>query len=725
MVVGGYYLLSSGGVAQSIVYPTIGCTYALLMLVGVRLHRPERPAIWYLFAAGQLMSVSGDVVWNYYVYVLHQEPFPSLADVFYLSSYPLLVAGFVRLVHQHRDRDPRAVLDAAIVATGTGLVFWVFILHPAATASAATLLERVINTAYPAADVMLLAILAGLFTGSRAGHPSARLLGAAAVALLSADVAYATLGELINVEQGGPVDALFMSSYVLWGAAALHPSMAARRAETSPAGRVQVRRGRQALLTASSLLAPGLLFLPGVSGRRGDWMVAAAGAVVLFLLISARMSGFLKQIQKQAGDLETLALHDELTGLANRRQFQTLLRAALTTGPCCVALLDLTGFKKVNDQLGHHVGDQLLAEVAGRLTAAAGDLASVARMGGDEFAFLMPGASPEAATRMAERIGQQLAKPIRAAGHDLLIRANIGLADTGPFTEPPEALRRADVAMYAAKGAGEPYRWYVADFDRGADEDARIGAELRTAMDAGHLRLVYQPIVELPTGRLVAVEALVRWHHPERGVIGPADFIPVAERDGTIVELGAWILREACRQLAIWRAEPGSGAPPRVTVNVSARQLARPGLVDTVRDALTVNGLPAASLTVEVTETAVFESGRSVEALHRLDEMGVRIALDDFGTGHSSLTLLQTVPAHALKVDKSFVDQVAAGGRPAVIAATLIKVAEGLGMSAVAEGVETAEQAAELHRLGYQLAQGYYFGRPTENPRSADAALAG
>jgi diguanylate cyclase len=350
------------------------------------------------------------------------------------------------------------------------------------------------------------------------------------------------------------------------------------------------------------------------------------------------------------------------------------------------------------------------------LTAAGGGTASVARMGGDEFAFVMPGATSEAAAGLAERIGRLLAQPVLAAGRDLLVGANVGLAETAGLDDPLEALRRADVAMYAAKELGEPYRWYQPDLDRSAGEEARIGAELHTALDQGQLRLAYQPIVELPTGRLVAVEALVRWHHPERGMIAPAEFIPVAERNGTIVEIGAWVLREACRQAARWRTDHGPDAPGRVSVNVSARQLVRPSFVEVVASALADSGLPGACLSVEVTETAVFEGGVALQTLRQLDAMGVGIALDDFGTGHSSLTLLQTVPAHVLKVDKSFVDEVTAGGRPAVIAAALIQVADGLGMAAVAEGVETAEQAAELHRLGYRLAQGYHFGRPAEQP---------
>jgi len=254
---------------------------------------------------------------------------------------------------------------------------------------------------------------------------------------------------------------------------------------------------------------------------------------------------------------------------------------------------------------------------------------------------------------------------------------------------------------------------------------ARLGAELRTALDAGHFRVVYQPIVELPTGRTWAVEALVRWEHPERGTVSPAEFIPVAEQNGLIVELGVWILRTACLRLAGWRAELGADAPHRVSVNVSAKQLARPGFAATVAAVLAETGLPAKCLTAEVTETAVFEGGQAVTALHELRTLGVRIALDDFGTGHSSLGLLQTVPVDTIKVDKSFVDRITEAGRHAVIAEALIRISDGLGLSAVAEGVETAEQAEALSRLGYRYLQGYHYGRPAADPTfGAERAVA-
>ncbi|GAA0583895.1 hypothetical protein GCM10010172_81070 [Paractinoplanes ferrugineus] len=276
--------------------------------------------------------------------------------------------------------------------------------------------------------------------------------------------------------------------------------------------------------------------------------------------------------------------------------------------------------------------------------------------------------------------------------------------------------------MYAAKAGGRPWRRYTPDLDEGSDEKAQLGADIRHGLDTGQFKLVYQPIVTLPEGRTVAVETLVRWVHPTRGMVSPVDFIPVAEESGLIVELGEWILRAACRQAAWWKDTLGDQGPLYVAVNVSARQLAEPDFARTVAAVLAWSGMPASMLTVEITETAVFAGGQAVETVKALRELGVKIALDDFGTGHSSLGLLRTLPIDCLKVDKQFVDTVTMAGPYSVIAQALIQVAEGLDLAAVAEGVETAEQAAELHRIGYRFAQGFYFGRPVDDPFPAEVA---
>jgi diguanylate cyclase (GGDEF)-like protein len=567
-------------------------------------------------------------------------------------------------------------------------------------------------------------MLARLFTGAGGRSASARLLGVAALLLLVADVSFSLL-TLYSTHTGGILDAAWLLSYVTWAAAALHPSMRTPGVTAGPDRPARVGRGRLLLLAGCSLLAPGILFVPGIGAQAGDRSAIGVGAVVLFLLVVLRMSGFVNQVQRQSAQLEDLAMQDDLTGLANRRRFVQELSGALVTARPQVALLDLNGFKAINDRLGHAVGDRLLTVLARRLVADLPPGVLVARMGGDEFAVLVHDADAERANAVVDRLAGALSRPIEAFEHQLLVSATVGMSDGHGTGDAVEVLRRADVAMYAAKERGEGHRRYSDDLDAQAGEQARLGAELRTALDAGQFRLVYQPIVALPTGRMIAVETLVRWDHPERGLVGPADFIPAAERNGLIVELGAWILRSACLQASQWRAEYGPDALEKISVNVSARQLAEPGLVEVVASALAAGGLPATCLTIEVTETAVFDSERAVDVLNDLHNLGVRIALDDFGTGQSSLSLLQTMPVDVLKVDKSFVDNVTMAGRHAVIATALIQVAHGLGLAAVAEGVETSEQAAELYRLGYRLAQGYHFGEPVAEPDFSAARIPG
>ena len=721
----GYFLLPRDGLGSSLVYNAIGLLSCLMIPVAVRLHRPDRPTMWYWFAAGQTTWVIGDLVWEYYKYVLHEEPYPSAADFFYLSAYPMLVVGLVLLSRgRRRGNDLAGLVDAAIVAIGIGLVFWVFVMQPIAAGSTASTAERIIGVAYPAADALLLAILARHFTSSGRSSPSARLLYLAALLLLVSDVAYSLVSLYSEADDGSVIDAGWLISYVAWAAAALHPSMRGTGTTTNGPGDARVGRSRLVLLAVSSLLAPALLFVPGIGANAVDRLSIAVSAVLLFVLVVLRMSGFVSQVQRQADLLKNLAMADDLTGLANRRRLEQGLTEGLATGTMQVALLDLDDFKGVNDALGHAVGDRLLIAVAERLLRAAGPDALVARMGGDEFAVLLTGATADAADAAVSRLAGSLREPVRAGGHDLLVGVSIGIADGTGTDNPVEVLRRADVAMYAAKRSGDTWRRHTTVLDDNTDAQARLGAELRTALDAGQFRMVYQPIVELPHGRLRAVEALVRWDHPERGMISPDRFIPAAEHNGLIIELGEWILRTSCTQAAEWMADWGALAPQKISVNVSARQLHQPGFAAVVARTLEETGLPVGRLTVEVTETAVFGGGQAVQTLNELHALGVRIALDDFGTGHSSLGLLQTVPVDVLKVDKSFVDNITMAGRHAVIATALIRVSEGLGLVAVAEGVETAEQAAELYRLGYQLAQGYHFGKPVAEPDFAAHALA-
>ncbi|WP_433083764.1 putative bifunctional diguanylate cyclase/phosphodiesterase [Dactylosporangium sp. CA-052675] len=393
-----------------------------------------------------------------------------------------------------------------------------------------------------------------------------------------------------------------------------------------------------------------------------------------------------------------------------------------------VALIDLDDFKAINDRLGHAVGDALLVEVAERLRATVGPDDVVARLGGDEFAVLLCGADRNRSAAIAEAFIDALAAPVRAAGYELLVQASIGVARHTADCAASDLLRRADMAMYAAKELGKS-RWveYGPELDAHAVEHAQLAAELSQALDRDELSVVYQPIVGLPGGEIRGVEALVRWHHPTRGMVSPATFIPVAERTGLIVPIGAWVLGQACRQAADWTALLGDAAPAKISVNASARQLLEPAFVATVESTLRETGLDPSRLNIEITETAVFGGGRALDTVRALHALGAKIALDDFGTGHSSLGLLRTCPVDVLKVDKSFVDGVTGTVEQEAIATSISEIAQALRLEAVAEGVETPEQAARLLELGYRLAQGFHFSRPrppSEIPALCAPALA-
>jgi diguanylate cyclase (GGDEF)-like protein len=493
------------------------------------------------------------------------------------------------------------------------------------------------------------------------------------------------------------------------------------------------RRRAFSVVPYVAVAATDALLLVVSSAAGGAVFTVSLGAVLLTALVVVRQVNALRenhrllnrvdenllQLNTYQQQLTHRATHDELTGLANRSLFEQETRKALDStgagaaGTLSLALIDLDDFKAINDRLGHAVGDALLIVVAQRLRKAVRIDDVVARLGGDEFGLLLHGLRSADATDVLDRIAESLTRPVHALGYDLLVKASIGLAEVRSDAGPQELLRRADLAMYAAKERGKGrHVVYDAQLEQNHAADAQLGAELRQALDNGEFTLVYQPIVALPDGRWTSLETLVRWKHPERGFIDPEVFIPIAERTGLIVPLGDWILRTALRQAAEWKAVYGADAPDEIGVNVSARQLREPGFAADVRAALADTGFDPEKLVVEVTETAVFDGGIALDTLRNLVTLGVKVALDDFGTGHSSLGLLRTCPADTLKVDKSFVDGIGGRSEEAVIATAMIQITNGLHLQAIAEGVETVEQAATLYRLGYRFAQGYHFSRP-------------
>ena len=459
--------------------------------------------------------------------------------------------------------------------------------------------------------------------------------------------------------------------------------------------------------------------------REGHEVHVASTAYVVGMGAELRVGGFMHEIGAESSTEEALAhayLHDSLTGLPNRTLFTYRLAYALAQGratPAGVAVmvLDLDRFKAINDALGHEVGDEVLVIVADRLTQLGGSPEIIARLGGDEFLVLFHCADAEKeAMAFAERALATLTEPMAVGGGEIFLSASIGIASTaGGVTEPTPLLSNADAAMYQAKrrgGAdvevfGEAIRLRVVD--RMSTEHA-----LHRAVERGELLLHYQPVVDLRDGRLVGSEALLRWDHPEQGLVHPDRFIPVAEESGLIIPIGAWVLERACAQLRTWEAQPWHGAAlDTVKVNLSARQIAHPAIVATVEQVLYESGLEARRLTLEITESALMHDARSaLRVLRALKDIGVSLAIDDFGTGYSSLSYLQRFPLDVLKIDKSFVSELGVDPGGEGIVSAVVGLAKSLGLQVVAEGVETDEQLTELRRLGCDFAQGYLFSRP-------------
>ncbi|MBM6579557.1 EAL domain-containing protein [Microvirga sp. BT689] len=462
---------------------------------------------------------------------------------------------------------------------------------------------------------------------------------------------------------------------------------------------------------------------------RLHWIFSSiVGCLILFGLaligLLARHNILLERTYRRMGnltaDLAHLAHHDPLTGLANRVLFQEQLEQALEKArddgsTLAVLYIDLDLFKNVNDTLGHETGDQLLKTVAARIRGCVQGNCVIARLGGDEFAILMrPISIMQECTILASRIVKEIGSVYDIEGHEIVIGTSIGIASTGLGTSSPEQLlKQADMALYRAKAEGRgTFRFFEPEMDAELQARRALEIDLRKAMVNDELYLVFQPQVSLQANEITGFEALLRWRHPERGNISPAEFIPIAEDIGLIASLSEWVINEACKTAVTWPKTI------KVAVNISPIQFRNRTLLPCVRKVLTRTGLEPSRLELELTESALLhENETTVTALHELRELGVRIALDDFGTGYSSLSYLRSFPFDKIKIDQSFVRDLATRPDCMIIVQSVVWLGRGFGMSITAEGVETEEQLAHIRAAGCTEVQGYLLGRP--KPASA------
>lgn len=726
MVGGSAVIADAAGVLgpfEGSLFGALGIVALTATVWGIRVHRPARRRPLVCIAAAQLLFlVGGGLRVSLGTLGDLSADRSLLPDLVSLPGYALLgmgLWGFVRARRVGTAADIDVFLDAAIGAVGALAVAWVTLVAPAVGEAAAPVSVRVVLTCYAPMSVFLLIVTVRLALSStgRSG-PAQRFLIAAMASMFVGDVVYMAADLATVAVSAALLDVPYATAYVLLAASLSHPSLRelTQPVQSSPAS---ARSGRVAVV-AASLLVPVALGLV----RRGtslDRLVLAVLGLVLIVLVTVRLDRALLGHAASEAKLRHQTFHDALTGLPNRLLAAEFVERRLRRSDrsrVAVGFLDIDRFKLVNDTLGHGVGDELLIAVARRLQAVVAPLGTVARVGGDEFILVFDDiADDTAAAAAAERARAALVPAFEIRGAEVWTSASIGvaIADPGnPDVDAEALIRDADTAMYQAKDAG---RDGVALFDvpmrSRAEERLVLDRDLRHILERDELSIHYQPIVTIASGSVVGLEALLRWQHPTLGPLPPATFIPIAEETGLIVDIGAWVLHEACRAVAAWRLLPRC-ADLHVAVNLSARQLRHRGFVDVVHAAVDLNGLPGAALRLELTESLLIDSRTStLELFEAVRNRGVGLSIDDFGTGYASLAYLKRFPVDVVKIDRSFIEDLDDGDSSgASLVAAIVAMASALGMSTVAEGIETVSQAACLTALGCEVGQGYLFCGP-------------
>ena len=710
-----YFLVPS---LQVELYLLIGLSGTLATLAGWRLHRPVHGG-WLAMAVGIALYCLGDLIYSVIAEMTGTEPFPSLADAAYLVGQILFVVGVGRLAAPiERGLYRPSLIDAALVATAGAFVAWPLILDEL-TAGQPDVLSGAVALAYPAIDLILIGVLARhlLQPGHKAS--SVLILIAGGLTWLVADLIYADLSLAGTYVSGMWLDAGWLIAYVLIGVAALHPSMAAviPSRETHEA----TISNNRLVLIGTSIMIPVLVFAShGPLIHPGDFPAFAAGSATLSVLGSVRLLGalhasrvLLKEQLTRKDELALRARTDRLTGLDNRDAVRDRLTKGLEAGnPIGLVFLDLDDFKRVNDAYGHPAGQAVLCEVADRMRGLGGVSATAARFGGDEFAIVMsPCPDPAQVSEVAQDVIDALVPDVALANNRFRIGASIGIVWSGSnAVSADDLLSRADIAMYQAKERGGGcFAMFEPEMHERALARTQLQNDLDGAVERGEIEPWFQPIFDLGTGDLVGVEALARWLHPERGLIPPDTFIPIAELSGAIGEIDRHVVHVAAARVAAWSS--GTRSDLSLHVNITPGEAADPATVEGIISALEASGLAASSLVVEVTETALIDEGAVAPVLASLKAIGARLSIDDFGSQYAVLTKLGRLPVDIVKLDRSVIAGVESpeGYR---LFEGIVRLAQSLHLETVAEGVESRDILPLLERTGCTAAQGYALGRP-------------
>ncbi len=678
---------------------------AAVALCALRVRRgdPDRRA-WLALTAGLALWTLGNAYWNAVLYTLEDPPVPSPADAGWLAFYPFAYLCLVLRVRRTVRGLPASMwMDGLVVVLAVAALGVALVVGPIVEAAEGSPAALVVNAANPICDLLLLAlVVAFLGLGGGGRGRSSVLLAIGFGCFAAADSLY--LFELAagTYRPGGALDSMWLVGSATMALAAWQPPAA--RSQRPADWRIL------ALPICACSASIALLLYAGLE-RTPPLAVCFAAAALLTAMVRSAVS--MHELRRLA-ETRRQASTDELTGLPNRRWFDRELRRAIEQArsardTLALLVIDLDQFKELNDTLGHHAGDRVLAQLGPRIRTALRSADHVARLGGDEFAVLLPGAG--ASDGAGERIAAALSERFTVEGIELQIAASIGVALFPEHGEDAETLlQRADVAMYQAKTRRSGTEFYARERDLHTRERLQLIGELRDAVAQDRLMLHFQPKLDLGRGRISGVEALVRWPHPVRGMVGPDEFIPLAEQTGVIGPLTELVVRGALRQAADWRSR---GIDLTMAVNISATNLLEEGWTDGVLAALAEHAVRPDRFVVEITEDVLMtDPERSLAALAALSAAGVRVALDDFGTGYSSLAYLKRLPVDELKIDRSFVLEMGIDPADDAIVQTVIDLGRRLGIGVVAEGVEDGATLRRLTDYGAGIAQGFHIARP-------------
>lgn len=679
---------------------------ALVVVARAVLVRQER-RVWTLLGVGVLLYGAATVYWTFDLAKLASPPFPSVADAMFLSLFPLAYSAMILLLRSQITRFPASVwLDGLIAALALAAGAVALVFRPVLANSTGDVGAVATNLAYPIGDILMVTLVVGVFALS-GWRPGRRwlTLGVGFMAFFAGDCLYAYQTAAGAYVAGGVVN-------VLWSGALL--AFAAAAWQRPREMRLQLE-GSRVLLVPASFTAAAVVLL--IYDHFAPINLLSVGLCSATLLVSAvRIALTFREVRGLA-DSRRQALTDELTGLPNRRHFYEQLSARIADARAsgqsmALLMVDLDGFKEINDTLGHHAGDLLLGLIGPRLSEALGHDGTPARLGGDEFAIVLDvGTDAAQAMVSAEHVREAIERPFALRDLSVRIDASIGIAIfPGHGATADSLLQRADLAMYRTKANRSGPAVYAPDRDEHFRHRLVLVAELRGAIATGQLVAHYQPKADPQTGAIVGVEALVRWQHPAHGLMTPDLFLPVAEQTGLMRGLTLRMLDLALEQWRKWSAE---GRPLPVAVNLAAANLLDEQLPGDVRDRLAQWRVPPDQLMLEISEnTAMADPERSMDVLARLGELGVRLSLDDYGTGYSSLAYLKRLPVTELKIDRSFVMSMSANEDDASIVHSTIDLAQRLRLRVVAEGVENDDTWRELQTMGCDTIQGYVLSRP-------------